>query len=76
MDEDGTYRTEIASKSKRLGFMLQTLSYSRILLGLGAAVSYNDYMFNRTETFMQILLHSDSHTCASNLVYQENLKEP
>ncbi|TNV82531.1 hypothetical protein FGO68_gene5494 [Halteria grandinella] len=35
--DDGTYKTEITSKTKRLGFFLQTLSYSRILLGLGAA---------------------------------------
>ena len=38
VEDDGTYKTEIKSKTNRLAFLLQTLTFSRIHIALGAAV--------------------------------------
>lgn len=38
VDEDGTYHTQIQSKTKRFAFLLQTLSFGRIFMAVGASV--------------------------------------
>lgn len=43
VSDDGTYHTLITSKTKRFAFLLQTLSFGRLTMSLGAAVNYSHF---------------------------------